>query len=337
MIKKESRKIDIDAAIALCNILGEFENFNKSAKDLLMRGNNITITYRLNRIATGEKIKSPKGNEDIIKFYLENTDIIEEIQRYLPLDNFLLQNYTQDGNMSENSCIKNLYEYLKKNEDKKDEILELLYKVKDLGFSNMTFDESLDFTNTNYRLKEEFSQNNTVAYFDNIKVIPNYNYGAVEYKTTGSNYKMTLKTSYFDISKYDRSIAFNSLVFDHSEMPKEISKASIFDSIISLKEEHKDTCKEITDSVNLSVKVDDLYEQLVSLNELVERLSQIAPRKEIKAILANIEGQLNELKGKSDKYSESITDEKTNITMEGLNKQKVAYLKRREWGKEDCC
>lgn len=337
MLKKENRKIDVDAAIALCNILEDFDVFNKNAKDLLMRGNNITITYRLNRIATGEKIKSPKGNEDTIKFYLENTDTIEEIQKYLPIDNFLLQNYTQDGNMNDNSCISNLYEYLKKHKDKKDEILELLYKVKDLGFTNMTFDESLNFTRNHYNIKEEFAYNNEINYFDNIKVIPNYNYGTVEYKTTESNYKMTLKTSYFDISKYDRTIAFNSLLFDHSNMPKEISKESVFNSIISLKEEHKDTCKEITNSVNLSVKVDDLYEQLVSLNEVVERLSLITQRKEIKDILTNIEGQLKELKSKSEKYSESITDEKANITMEGINKQKVAYLKRREWDKEGCC
>ena len=337
MIKKESRKIEIDAAIALCNVLEGFEEFNRNAKDLLMRGNNITITYRLNRIATGEKIKSPKGSEATIKFYLQNTDTIEEIQKYLPIDNFLLQNYTQDGNMAEESCVKNLYEYLNKHKDRKDEILELLYKVKDLGFTNMTFDETLDFTNSYYDLKEEFAHNNSVTYFDNIKVIPNYNYGTVEYKTTGSNYKMTLKTSYFDISKYDRTIAFNSLLFDHSNMPKEITKQSTFDSIISLKEEHKDTCKEITNSVNLSVKVDDLYDQLVSLNEVVETLSLMTQRKEIKSILVDIEEQLKNLKNKSEKYNESITNEKSNITIEGINKQKVAYLKRREWSKEDCC
>ena len=76
MVKKENRTITIDAAIALCNILEDFEKFNKNTKDLLMKGNNITITYRLNRIATGEKIKSPKGSEDIIKFYLQNIDTI---------------------------------------------------------------------------------------------------------------------------------------------------------------------------------------------------------------------------------------------------------------------
>ena len=126
MVKKESRKIDVDAAIALCKVLEDFDVFNKNTKDLLMRGNNITITYRLNRIATGEKIKSPKGNEDTIKFYLENTDTIEEIQKYLPIDNFLLQNYTQDGSMAENSCIKNLYEYLKKHSKETVQIVHLI-------------------------------------------------------------------------------------------------------------------------------------------------------------------------------------------------------------------
>lgn len=337
MINKENRKVEVDAAIALCNILEDFEVFNKNAKELLMKGNNITITYRLNRIATGEKLKSPKGSEDIIKFYLQNTDVIEKIQEYLPIDNFILKNYTQDGNIAEDSCINNLYEYINKHKENKVEILELLYKIKDLGFTNIVFDESLDFTNTYYNIKEDFTRNNEITYFDNIEVVPNYNYGIIEYKTTGSNYKMKLKTNYFDISKSDRTVALNSLLFDHSKMPTEITRESVFDSIISLKEGHKDTCREITNSVNLSVKVDDLCEQLGLLKEVVERLSMMTQRSEIKGILVNIENELSNLKIKSKKYSESIIDKEPSITLDRIENQKVAYLKRREWSKEDCC
>lgn len=337
MVKKENKKISIDAAIALLNIQEDFEEFNKNAKVLLMKGDNITITYRLNRIATGEKIKSPKGSEDTIKFYLENIDTIEEIQKYLPIDDFILKNYTQDGSLAEYTCINNLYEYMSKHKENKVEISELLYKLKDLGFTNIVFDESLDFTNTYYNIKDSFICNNEITYFDNIEVVPNYNYGTIEYKTKGSNYKMTLKTNYFDISKSDRTIALNSLLFDHSKMPTEISKESIFDSITSLKEEHKDTCREITNSVNLSVKVDDLCEQLSSLKDVVERLSMMTQRSEIKGILVNIEKELDTLKIKSEKYSESITSKEPSITLDRIENQKVAYLKRRAWNKEDCC
>lgn len=334
-VENQKRKIEVDAAIALCNILDNFEEFNSNIKELMPKENNITITYRLNRISVGEKIKSPKGAEDIIKFYLQNVDIIEEIQKYLPIDDFILKNYTQNGNIAEDSCIMDLYEYLNKHKNKKQEILELLFKVKDLGFTNLVFDESLDFTNNYYKINEDFGQNNEITYFDNIIVIPNYDNGTIEYKTKGTNYEMTLKTIYSDISKYDRTISFNSLLFDYSKMPKEITKESIFDSITELKKKHKETYREITNSVKLSVKVDDLYEELSVLNDVVERLTIINQKSEIKNILINIEEQLKSLKQKSEKYNEIITDKEKNITLDGLRKQKVAYLKRREWSKKD--
>ena len=87
---KENKKIDINAAIVLCSILNDYEKFSDSLKKLMIKENNTTNIYRLNRLSSNETIKNVKGNEYIIKFYLQNSSIINKIQKYLPLNEFIL-------------------------------------------------------------------------------------------------------------------------------------------------------------------------------------------------------------------------------------------------------
>lgn len=335
-IKKENEAISLDTAIILCKIQDSFEEFSKGIKKIMANGNSITDIYRLYRLSIGEKIKDVKSNEEIIKFYLQNEEVINKIKKYCPLNDFILNNYTQDGNISGLSCVGELYKYLNEHKEEKDEIMIMLYKLKKLGFSNIVFDENFDFTTEKYSINNVFLKNSEVIYLDNIEVVPNYDFGVVEYKSNDSNYKIILKTQCFDFTKNDRTIALNSLLFDRSRLPKEINKMTTFDSIIELKEEQIDKYRKITGSVDFSVKIDDVSKEFRKLNDIVDKLDSMQSTKEIKQVLENVKGLIDNLKSISKEYDCSITKEK-NITSEGLEKQKRMFLERRKWKKEDCC
>ena len=117
---------------------------------------------------------------------------------------------------------------------------------------------------------------------------------------------------------------------------EEYDQAS-FDSIVKLKDEQKDTQKEIVNSVDLSVKIDDLYGQLDSLDEIVNKLSVMTNKKEIVKVLSDIKELLEKLKNKSREYDTSISNSQNNITLERLHKEKIAFLKRRKENIKDIC
>lgn len=335
-VQKENKTINLDIAIALCNIQDSFEEFSKEIKDIMSKGNSITDVYRLYRLSIGEKIKDVKTNKEIIKFYLQNEETINKIISRCPLNNFIFDNYTQDGNISDLSCIGELYQYIDKHKDAKEEIMIMLYKLKKLGFTNINFNENFDFTEDKYSVNNVFNQNSEVIYLDNIEVVPNYDFGMVEYKSNDSNYKIILKTQCFDFSKNDRTIALNSLLFDRNRLPEEINKLTIFDNIIDLKEEQKDKYNKITNSVDFSVKIDDVSKEFNELNNIVDKLDSISSATEIKKVLKNVKRLLDDLRNISKNYDSSITKE-NNITSDGLKLQKRMVLERRRWNKEDCC
>ena len=193
--------------------------------------------------------------------------------------------------------------------------------------------------NDSYDISNEdiIYRNEEVVYLDNIDVVPNYDFGVVDYRTKNSNYKMILKTLCFDFSRSNRTIALNSLLFNIDELPKRIDKETIFDSIINLKKEKKNECKKITNSVDLSVKIDDFYDQFALLNESVDKLDTMTSTKEIKDVLKNIKGLIDELKNRSSEYDSNLSKTEENITLEGLKNEKIKLLERREWKKENCC
>ena len=335
-VKEKNKQMDLRTAIVLCNIVDDFEKFNTELKKIMSGGNSRTNIYRLYRLSIAEKIKDVMANKELIKFYLQNEEIINKIKKHCTLDDFISNNYTQEGNISELSCIGEVYDYLNKHKEDQEKILELFYKLKDLGFNNIIFDEKLDFTTDKYSINSIFNYNEEIVYLDNIEIIPNYDFGVVEYRSEDSNYKMKLKTLYFDFLIGDRTIYLNSLLFDLDKLPKKIDMETIFDSIISLKEEKKDQYNKITNSVNFSVKIDDLSNEFYKLNNVVDKLDTITTTKEIKEVLKSIKELLEDLKNKSKEYDSSITEER-NITLESLKFQKNKFLEKRRMSKEDCC
>ena len=210
--------------IAFCHIINEFEEFRKNLSSINAK-NYESFVQQLYEVSTGNfKIGAKKAK----KFYNENKSVIDTINKYSQINEFLIELDVK----YETSIV---YKYIMNNKSKIIKILGVLEELKYLGFEKFILDEEFDFTKKTYKADEIFEINFKVVYVDNIEVIHNYG-EAISYKTTNSNYEMNLETSYDHFSNFGKKIYLNSLVFDKNRLPKKIDKETIFNLILNLKD-----------------------------------------------------------------------------------------------------
>ena len=173
-------------------------------------------------------------------------------------------------------------------------------------------------------------------YVANAEVVPSYD-SHIYFKTSDSSYKMELKIIGEDISQYGKELTVNNLVFDPNTLPDKIDKEHVFDPIVAAKNaQHKET-RTIRNSVDLGIGVMDLENQLVSTKGLVQGLDGVENKDELLEVLDRIGSDVLKLKELSLEYDASVADGELALTGEILDKEKSAYIKRREWSKIDLC
>ena len=333
-MEKERKLIssDIDNLIALCHILNAYTEFTQNLPKLIKTKYNRDIVYNLYKISKGKLVV---GSKKVKKFYQENKSVIDTINKFSNICIFINYNYDWQGNLSEESGLNFFYKYISTHQESLERILSVLEKIKKLGFDKLEFDEEIDFTNTKYKIDARLGGNFDIAYFDNIEVVPNYQKGVVEYRTTESNYKIIAKVSFGELSKYGKTIIVNSLLFDPKRLPEDVTKESIFDKIVSLKSNQQENCDTIRNSVDLSIGVDDLYSQFNTTSRIVDGLNNVECKEQLHEVLLGIKAYLDQLQTISSEYDDSISQSDSTITKEKLQKEKQLYLKRRYWASFD--
>ena len=331
-MKKQNKTISVEVnnLIALCNILNDYTKFTQNLKELIKNNNSRNIAFILYKISKGEFVFSSRKEK---KFYKDNKSVIDTINKYSNIQNITI-NY-----LTEENSLDFFYKYIKKHQDNLERILSVLEKIEELGFDKLEFDEENDFTNTIYEIDTR-SYINDISYLDNIEIVPNYENNIVEYKTTGSNYKIDVHLRFNKIQeyKYRKTIIVNSLLFDPKRLPEEITEETIYDKIVSLKKKEQESCNKIRSSVDLSISIDDLYTQFENINKIIEQLNNEENKEqlpELRELLLEFKNNLNQLQKISSEYNERIIKENPNITKEMLKKEKKKYLKRRDWASID--
>lgn len=344
------KEANVDDIITLCNIADEYSEFHKNLIKFMTAKHNKNGLHKLGKIVNGDRVI---GARKAKKFYKDNSKVIDEINKRPGF----IHNYDSLGNLRVTSCLDQIHQYILKNKDNLDKIYAVLEKIKSLGFEKIEFDENLDFTNAKYKLDTEYSGPCEITYFDNMEAMPNYQDSVIEYKTTGSNYKMYLECVLFffniqggkskmidfktsgnivistaaDFSKNEckRAITLNSLVFDPSRLPDDISNESIFNKIVELKETKKEECTIIKDSVDLSVAISDLKTQCDLSNDILQGLNIVESKKELLEALFRISRYIGRMQSMSLAHDKSIANPNSQITEEKLRAEKQLYYERR--------
>lgn len=302
--------------IAFCHIINEFEKFRKNLSSINAK-NYESFVQQLYEVSTGNfKIGAKKAK----KFYNENKSVIDTINKYSQINEFLIEL----GVKYETSII---YKYIMNNKSKIIKILGVLEELKYLGFERFTLDEEFDFTKKTYEVDKRFNWNSNIIYVDNIEVIPNYGGEPINYKTTNSNYEMNLATDCNNFNNLWSNIYLNSLVFDKNRLPKKIDKETIFNLILNLKDSQEKNNTIIRDSVDMNIKILDFQELLNSIDKRINNLSNIEYKEKLVLALASIKNDFENLKKICSEYDSSIIKQEPLLTKQILDNEKELQLR----------
>lgn len=330
MENNETKKVMINNLIALCHIIDNYDEFNKNLFNLFSEKHNIhNINDNLYKLYEISQHKIVIGERVLKKFYQKNKNVIDIINKYSSIWLFISIDYDSKRGLVDYSDLNFFYQYILDNKKKLGTILSILNRLKNLGFTILEFDEDSNFINDEYEINTVFRSNCNIEYVDNIEIIPNYQSDIVEYKTSQSNYKMSLHPhSTLECEKFQkRKIIVNSLLFDENRLPKTLTKESTFDKIINLWNDKKKECSIIRNSVNLSMNIESLISSFISTDNLISKLDDIENKNELLEILIKIQTNLEKLKNVSSSYDNSLS-KKYSIPQETFEKEKQKYLER---------
>lgn len=332
MKKNNTIEANVRNIIALCHILDNYSEFTKNLTRFISTKDNREDVYNLDRITHGGLVV---GSRKVKKFYQENKDVLDTINKYSDISNYINNNYDCHGNFLEDSSLNFFYQYLLNHKGELEQILSVLEKLKQLGFDKFKFNKDIDFTQYEYEMFVFFNRNLHITYLDNMQVIPNYQNDIVRYRSTDSNYTIRTELILGSFSKYGKTITLNSLVFDVKRLPNNIDKENIFDGLIRLKEEQSKNCTIVRNSVDLSISIGDLQLQFYKTSKTIEGLSDIANKNELKEVLLRIKEDLDILQNMSTEYDNSVVQQDSSISHEILKQQKQMCLRMIELSRID--
>ena len=325
---QDNKMINIDNLITLCHILDDYEEFEKILIKAMKHGSDRDFVFQLDDVSKG---KFRLGSYKARRFYEENKLIIDAINHYSTIPSFINLNYGINGKIV--GDIRFFYEYLVSHKEDIEKILFLMNKLKELGFDNIEFNDELDFTKEVYKTSLSQYDNFYLMYVANPEVIPNYT-NEINYVTKDSKYKMILSITGYkekEISKYNRKIILNSLIFNPYMLPEELDLEHTYGNLVRLKEEQSDETFLIRNSVDLNVSIFDLDKQYDSTYRIINGLNDnIKHREELVTILMEIKAKLEKLKLLGLEYNRSISRNDPLLSQELLEQEKVYYLRRRE-------
>ena len=281
---------DIDSIIALIHILDKYEDFKQKLSIAMKNKYNKQFVWQLTEQVFGVSLtelldlKKERKIPKVSKFYQENKEVIDTIQTYKVINGFIYYIYDHQESIN---CF---YNYFLKNKDNIPKILEVLNRLKELGFKMFFINENADFANKTYRLKPDFSSNYMYDYLDNIMVIPSEEEDVL-YKTNFSNYKITFTKS------HGPKIELNTLIFDPNTLPNSLAKEDTFDKIIKLKEEIQEECEAIKANQEL-IGIINYLSNLINLDNKNLEDEKITPmyRTYLQSVLKVMEYSLEELR-----------------------------------------
>ena len=325
MEKQETVKARVNDLIALCHIVDEFDVSKTNMMYVIAY--NHEIIYKLANYLDNGKFHFRSKREE--KFYQENSMLLSILSKYVDIGWFIVSNYDNEGKPKKDNHLEFFYDYMVENKEQINQILSLLERIKELGFEKLEFNENLNFTKVEYNANTVFGENCFLVYLENMVAIPNYESNVVKYRTIGSPYQIPLRCGEDEFSDYSRHIILNSLLFDTKRLPKEITKETIFDKIVSLKDEHKKECTVIKNSVNLSIGISDLQRQLNATSKTINGLEDVSSKDQLIELLSKVNENVEKLQALSVAYDASVTAQNPSITMEKLEKERQLYIERR--------
>jgi len=312
--KLNTCNIRIIDAIALCHIVDKFEEFTQN---LAKFSKGIFGDAKLNQLYNFIKDEEAFVKREIKTFYLENYKVLDAIHKYSYISNFLFI-YFNNKTGEFNYTIMQMYEYIKRNKDKKDNILVNLNILKELGFEIIKLDEAERF-DKNYTFDN--SQYSTIEYFDgDIRVTPSYH--DLKYAVSNANYQISVNSNKTVAFSKNPEIILNNLVFEPSKLPKSIEYDYLLSDLMSKR--NNDSNLIINNTLRIGYDLNEI-DSLIS--NIEKNIQTVKEEKEKERALIHI-GQLKEIIIGLEMFLQDYEDKLINsneMTRDELAEEKKLY------------
>ena len=210
--ESECKRIDIDRLIVLCEFGDDYRIFCDDLELLIKSKSCKDLVNEVYHVMLGKFSIHSKKYKNFIE---KHQHTIEIMKKYFCLSRMTVQSYDKTGNRWNRLTEDYFYDYIQNNIENIEIIKEIALKLKKLGFSEVYYGESLDFTNTRFEYSHGLGCDN-FEFLDNIEIDSAYLENPIIYKTKGSPYCMCLEVNGYGANKmindYKRKIYLNNLI-----------------------------------------------------------------------------------------------------------------------------
>ena len=312
-------KAYIKDLLALINILDQFGEFKRDIEDLINSKYNRDLLNELYSISIGNNLL---GKFKLKKFYQTHKEVIDKINKYVSISNFIMNNYDTNGNMYPDSSLNYFYHYFLEYKTELPKILQVLIKLDLLGFRTLTLNENLDFTLNTYYFSSSYPELN---YLENMEVMPNYQSEVIKYRTTGSPYWIKITDDCFCYS-YDMEITLNSLIFDIEKLPSSLDYEYLVNNLTAMAALEQKSKETLIQSVDLSISLLELENAYQALNTALTNLPNDEYANEMRNNLIIIKKALAKLKGQNKIYESYLINTNPNLKATDLENERNRCL-----------
>ncbi|MBE6149622.1 MAG: hypothetical protein E7170_02735 [Firmicutes bacterium] len=328
--------VSTNQLIALCEVFEDFKSFYDDLESLIKSKNNRDLVSLAYKIMKGDFSLYSRKYKSFIQKH-ENT--IKIMKKYSCLYDLTCLSYDAKGNRYKNLSIDYIYEYILENKKSIEIIKENATKLKRLGFLEFKYGKDLDFKNYEYDLTLSYGSN--FAFLENIYVIPTYLNDPIKYKTNSSNYCMCLSIDDFNykktLSKYNKKMYLNNLIFDSNLLLNEITIESTVDVIKKLSLDKSQEYSDIQKTVDFGMATMDLDCQFEQLKSVINKIDEIKTKEELVKILSQMEVLIRNLYKIEQNFEKEVIDSSSFVTSEIIDNEQKNYINRRNWSYIDIC
>ncbi len=317
--------------IVLCEIFEDYKSFNYDLEKLIKSKINKNLVKKVfDYIRMKKHFFSTKKYE---LFIAKHINTIEVMKKYGCLYDFTILSYSVKGERKNNLAEDYFFAYLEEHQKDIETIKQVALKIKELGIDRVTFCEDFDFTNKIHSLNPLCDSE--VAFLNDLEIIPAYLNHSIKYKTKSSPYLIYLHLNRFggpryEVSKYQRKINLNSLIFNPDLLPNEITVESTIGVIKGLaEEEQKEVSKDIKDSVDISIATDNLKKQFESLKKRYDNIDKVKDNQELKDLLLGMQNIIAKLQVFGANFEQAVIDTYPSLNKDIMKKEKTQEEDRR--------
>lgn len=327
-------EISTNDLLVLCEIFEDYEAFYEDLEKIIKSKTNKDLVTKVYNYIQKKKNYFPNKKYDA--FIKKHQHTIEIMNKYSCLSNLTVLNYDAKGEKRKILPEDYFYRYIKEHRKDFETIKNVVLKIKNLGIDRITFGEHLDFTTMQgtlieYALNTSYDCN--FAFLENMKVIPAYLNNPIRYRTNSSSYCIYLQSIHYygsedKISKYDRRIELNSLIFNPDRLPNVITRESTIGVIKALAQKQEER-KDIKDVVDVSIATDRLKCEFESLKKRYDTIDKVKENQELKDILLEMQNVIARLQIFEESFTQQIIDTYPDLSEDIIKKEKTQEEDRR--------